>query len=171
MDYAYKTDDIYLIGDEEASEEEVMAREVCFLPSDGITLKDCSREGTSAAFSYERSDSSGDAYVDAPLNYYPYYCAYDSYGNRLETRSGEMARLRIYLPEASEGAVTIRFELPPLCKIGDIVSLLTALLLIAGVILSRKRKRTAKERISMQKDTSVQQRISVQEGTSTQEEM
>jgi len=139
MDYACRTDDIYLIGGEEVSEEALMEREIRFLPSEGVTLRDCARDGSSASFTYEISGSSGASYVDVPLNYYPYYHAYNSSGELLVTESGDMARLRVLLPENSGDTVTIRFELPGLYRAGDIISLLTLLLLAAGILAGKKR--------------------------------
>lgn len=137
MDYACKTDNIYTIGDLEVSEEALMEREVCFLPSEGVNLKDCARDGAFASFSYENPGSS-EAYADLPLNYYPCYRAYGSDGSSYETQPGEMARLRVLLPARSKDKVTIRFEIPAIYRVCDIVSLLTLLLLTLGIWARKK---------------------------------
>ena len=83
----------------------------------------------------------GETYVEAPLNYYPYYHVTDENGNELATDITELLRLRITLPEASSGTVTIHFEIPAIWRVGDIISLLTLAGLAALAVLScRKRK-------------------------------
>ena len=84
--------------------------------------------------------------MDVPLNYYPFYHAFDENGKELATETGEMLRLRVLLPEeADSGTVTVSFEIPALWHVGDAVSLLTLCALIVLVILSLRQKRlTAK---------------------------
>ena len=65
----------------------------------------------------------------------------DENGNELATDITELLRLRITLPEASSGTVTIHFEIPAIWRAGDIISLLTLAGLAALAVLScRKRK-------------------------------
>ncbi len=142
MDRSQDCDFLYLISDPESdySTTEFRRRDTVFLPSQGVLLKECSREGAGAYFLYDKTGDTQEGYVDVSLNYYPCYQAYDAQGNLLKTEQGQLLRLRVLLPEAGEGSVTIRYETPLLYRIGDIISLITALLLLALTALSRKRK-------------------------------
>lgn len=150
MDHAFDTDALYLISNdgEYFSVRKMYAQNVSFEASDGVTLTDCCREGSSAGFIYTKKAEEKDAYVDVSLNYYPYYHAYDSSGNRLETSLNDLLRLRIALPEASADTVTIRLELPGFYRLGDCISLLTTLFLIALTLVSGKK--TADSRLSQE---------------------
>lgn len=148
MDHAEDSDALYLINDsgDYVSERRIRAQSIIFTASDGVALSSVSRDGTKAAFSWEKSDAEGESWVDVPLNYYPFYHAFDENGKELATKTGEMLRLRVLLPEeADSGTVTVSFEIPALWHVGDAVSLLTLCALIALVILSLRQKRlTAK---------------------------
>lgn len=143
MDHTSDTDIQYLFNGKKEyfSLRRIMERETAFLASPNITLTDCQRDGTNASFTYHMDSGASDAYVDAPLNYYPYYQAYDSAGNRLETSQGETMRLRIQLPDALEDTITIHFELPGFYRVGDLISLVTLLLLLSAFIFRRSRSR------------------------------
>ena len=134
------TDSLYVMNPDDISflDEALLEREAVFLPSEGVTVTDTFREGTNAAFTYSKAEGGLDSYVDLPFNNYPCFHAYDENGQELDTDAGELLRLRVMLPEASEGTVTVRFELPGFYRVGDAVSLLTALLLVLW-LLSRKR--------------------------------
>lgn len=142
MDHSQDTDTLYVINygnDEYISFRQVLQQDTAFIPSDGVTLDSCYRQDANAAFTYTKTEASPDAYVDVSFNYYPHFRAYTSTDERLETSIGDMIRLRVYLPEASQDTVTVRFETPFFYRIGDVVSLLTGLLLIAWVVWLRKR--------------------------------
>lgn len=132
MDHAMDTDGLYLISDhgEYLSIRQMMAQPVTFTPEESVALTACSRTGTTAAFTYQKPHASAKAYVDVPFNYYPLFHAYDTDGHPLKTSHGQLNRLRVHLPESSEGTVTIRFEIPPFYHLGDLISLLTALLFL-----------------------------------------
>lgn len=143
MDHVNDTDNLYLITDDGAyySYRRLLAQDVTFNVSEGVTLSQVSKNGTEASFTYEKADGTGETYVEAPLNYYPYYHVTDENGNELATDITELLRLRITLPEASSGTVTIHFEIPAIWRAGDIISLLTLAGLAALAVLScRKRK-------------------------------
>lgn len=149
MDRIMDTDTLYLISNngEYFSVRKMWLQEVTFTPSEQVTLTDCSRKGSDAAFSYRKEETVENAYVDVPFNYYPYFHAYDSAGNQLETSHGELIRLRVHLPDASEDTISIRFELPGYYRVGDLISLFTAVLLLALWILSsRSRSKKADAR-------------------------
>ena len=50
-------------------------------------------------------------------------------------------RLRIQLPDALEDTITIHFELPGFYRVGDLISLVTLLLLLSAFIFRRSRSR------------------------------
>ena len=138
-----QADNLYLVTDDWAyySYRTILSQDVAFTASDGVTLSEVSRDGTNAAFTYEKGSSDTDAYVDVSLNYYPYYHAVDEQGNELDTDINVDLRLRVLLPEDSSGSVTIRFETPALWRVGDAVSLIAICGLAALAVLSwRKRK-------------------------------
>lgn len=141
MDHSQDSDFIYLISDNGAyfSVRKILGQSTAFLPSEGITLEDCTRVGSNASFTYTRSGEHTEGYVDVSLNYYPCLHAYDEQGNRLETELGELLRLRVLLPDASSGTVTVRFDTPLFYRIGDVISLISALLLIALMLWQRKK--------------------------------
>ena len=143
MDHVNDTDNLYLVTDDGAyySYRRLLAQDVTFNVSEGVTLSQVSKNGTEASITYEKADGTGETYVEAPLNYYPYYHVTDENGNELATDITELLRLRITLPEASSGTVTIHFEIPAIWRAGDIISLLTLAGLTALAVLScRKRK-------------------------------
>ncbi len=147
MDHVMDTDTMYLISNngEYFSVRKMHQQQPTFIPSENITLSGCSRKQTNAVFTYKKETASADAYVDVPFNYYPYYRAYDKAGNRLETSHGELIRLRVHLPEALEDTITVRFELPGYYLIGDLISLLTAMLFLGLWILSCRSRSKNKE--------------------------
>lgn len=142
MDHVLDTDDLYLfsLGGITPDPEMILAQDTSFLPSEGIRLQDCRRSGTDAGFTFTRSEDVSGSFVDVSLNYYPCFCAYSDDGTSLETTQGDGLRLRVLLPEVSSGTVTIRFELPAFYRAGDLISLLTLLLLIGLTVLSYKKK-------------------------------
>lgn len=139
MDHALDTDTLYLISNngEYFSVRKMWLQEVTFTPSENVALTDCSRKGTDAVFTYTKTEAANEVYVDVPYNYYPYFRAYDSAGNPLSTSHGELIRLRVHLPDALSDTITIRFELPGYYRVGDLISLLTAVVFLALWILSR----------------------------------
>ncbi len=141
MDRSQDCDFLYLISDpdEDYSTTAFRQRDTAFLPSEGVVLEECSREGAGAYFLYRKTGDTQEGYVDVSLNYYPCYQAYDTQGERLETEMGELLRLRILLPDVTAGSVTVRYETPVLYRIGDGISLLTALFLLVLAVLSRKK--------------------------------
>lgn len=144
MDHARDTDMLYLISDNGAhvSVRLMNAQDTAFHGSEGLELFDCYRDGTDAGCSY-RNTAGGEAYIDVPLYYYPYLHVYDQDGHRLSTSHGDLLRLRVTLPEASEGSITIRMEMPLFYRIGDCISLASYLLLAGGALYLRRRKAKA----------------------------
>lgn len=142
MDHARDTDMLYLISDNGAyvSVRQMNAQDTAFHGSEGLELFDCYRDGTDAGCSY-RNTIGGDAYIDVPLYYYPYLHVYDQDGNQLAISHGDLLRLRVALPDTSDGSITVRMEMPVFYRVGDCISL-TALLLLVGsaVYLHRRHK-------------------------------
>lgn len=145
MDHVMDTDALYLISNngEYFSVRKMLLQNVSFTPSEHVTLADCSRKGTEAAFTYTKADNEKEAYVDVPFNYYPHFHAYDSTGEQLETGLGELLRLRVLLPDTASDTITICFELPGYYRAGDLISLLTAVLFLVLWLLQRLRSKKA----------------------------
>ena len=144
LDQIRTTDVLYLISDDGAyfSTRELRSQDITFTASEGVALTNISRDGTCASFTYENSSGASDSYVDVPFNYYPYYRAQDESGQKLSTGvSDTLVRLRVTLPEQTHGTVTIRFTLPILFRVGDAISLLTAIGLLALALLSAYQKK------------------------------
>ena len=127
MDHVNDTDNLYMVTDDFAyySYRTIIAQDVAFSASEGVALSGVSRNGTEASFTYEKTGTAAEAYVDVPFNYYPYYHAVDQDGNELATDITELLRLRVLLPEGSSGTVQISFEIPVLWRVGDAVSIIT----------------------------------------------
>lgn len=144
LDQIQTTDVLYLISDDGAyfSTRELRSQDITFTASEGVALTNISRDGTCASFTYENSSGASDSYVDVPFNYYPYYRAQDESGQKLSTGvSDTLVRLRVTLPEQTHGTVTIRFTLPILFRVGDAISLLIAIGLLALALLSAYQKK------------------------------
>lgn len=141
MDHAYDTDMLYLISDNGAhvSVRQMYAQDTAFQASEGVTITEAYRNGTNLSCSYENA-AGGEVYIDAPIYYYPYLHAYDADGNLLSTSHGDLLRLRVALPDAENGSITIRMEMPLFYRIGDCISLATLVLLISGAVYLRKRR-------------------------------
>lgn len=149
LDHVMDTDCLYLVCDPDPdsylSIRRMVRQEITFTPSGQTVLTDCFRKGTKAGFTYDKGESSNDSYVDVPFNYYPYFHAYDSAGNPLDTSHGELNRLRVTLPEASRDTVAVRLELPGYYRAGDVISLVTLLLILLSVYLRRKQGKAKQE--------------------------
>ena len=143
MDHVNDSDNLYLVTDDFVyySYRTILSQDTSYTASEGVTLSEVSRGRAEASFTYETTETSGEAYVDVPLNYYPYYHAVDEEGNELETDINEILRLRVLLPEGSSGTVQISFEIPSLWRVGDAVSVITLCGLIALSVLSRKKRK------------------------------
>ena len=143
MDHVNDTDNLYMVTDDFAyySYRTIIAQDVTFSASEGVALSDVSRDGTEASFTYEKTGTAAEAYVDVPFHYYPYYHAVDQNGNELATDITELLRLRVLLPEGSSGTVQISFEIPVLWRVGDAVSVITLCGLIALSVLSQKKRK------------------------------
>ena len=139
MEHSQDTDTLYLISDNHAyvSVRRMLVQDTNFQSSGDVELSGCYRDGTDAGFTYHKTEGSSDSYVDVPFNFYPYLHAYDENGNQLTTSHGELLRLRVALPASSDGAVTIRMEMPSFYRVGDLISLLTLLSLMGGFVFVR----------------------------------
>lgn len=93
------------------------------------------REGTKTIMHVE---SDGDGYIEFPVFSYPYYHAYDDAGNELTIKDGHKHFIRVLLPDAYSGNVTVLFKAPVFWRIADLVSLLTVIGFIT--VLIRKPK-------------------------------
>lgn len=143
LDYTDDSDSLYVVTDNQSpfSHGDLVEQPVTLTPSEGISFTNVTKDGTNLSFSYTNSSEQG-AWVDVPLNYYPWYQAVDENGEALTTSlSTETLRLRVELPESSSGSVTVRFQIPVYCRIGDAVSLLTVAALATLAVISVRRRK------------------------------
>lgn len=88
-----------------------------------------------------------DAYLEAPLFYYPGYTAYtpeDSGRREFEVERGSNNRIKVMLPQGFSGRVIITFKEPIIWRIAEFVSALTVMLLIIKYIWPQKKKLRSK---------------------------
>jgi len=137
MDRSHDTDFLYLFDNQGDyfSVRRMYLQSASLEPSLGVTLSNCYRKGNNAGFTYTKAAALSNAYVDVSFNNYPYFHAYDSSGNPLETSLNELLRLRVLLPKAESDSITIRFELPFYYRLGDCISLGTAILLLGYFLI------------------------------------
>lgn len=135
----HHTDSMYLIDSHHTSGSVINSRKPVFVPSEQTALSACRKTGSSAAFHYKKASAEEDAYVDAPLNYYPCYQAVDENGASLKVSEGAEGRLRIYLPQQQSGEVSISYKIPLMYRMGDCLSLLTALFFWGYFLFSFKK--------------------------------
>lgn len=97
------------------------------------------RNGTSLV---ARVSNSGDrvAYIDFPMLYYKGYRATDENGVLLPIGSGDMARIRVTIPDSYSGSVHIFFREPLLWRLAEVISLMTVLYVCYLLLLRRQSK-------------------------------
>lgn len=70
------------------------------------------------------------SYVDVPVQAYDHYHAYQSDGQELVVGKGENNRIRIMVPGNYQGAICLRYEVPRLWRICELISFVTAFALL-----------------------------------------
>lgn len=108
-------------------------------------------EGEVTVTDYEKAASHITAYVDAQTEAevsFPLF-AFDGYaaeldGERMEIIGGEDNRITLRFAAGQSGELRIWFEGKALWRVGDAVSLITALMLAAGAINSRRKAKKAR---------------------------
>ncbi len=66
------------------------------------------------------------SYVDVPVQAYDHYHAYQSDGQELVVGKGENNRIRIMVPGNYQGAICLRYEVPGLWRVCELISFTTA---------------------------------------------
>lgn len=74
-------------------------------------------------------------YIDIPVQAYDNYHAYSSDGKELDVTIGENNRVRIQIPEKLEDIICIKYQIPVLWRICEMISLITG---CAILVLLRK---------------------------------
>lgn len=80
------------------------------------------------------NDSGKDIYIEPPVLAYKGYRAYSDNG-RMELSSGDNYRIRVMIPAGFNGIVHIQYKEPLLWRLCEIVSLLTAIVIVTYFVL------------------------------------
>lgn len=132
------SDELYLY-------EGYTSREVFLARGDRITYSEdvaadittYKKDGTQLTFHIDITSAAPASYIDIPLYYYPEYQAFID-GSPMEVTIGDGGVIRLLIPEGSTGGqITVSYIEPLLWKIGNIISLITVLLLAAGALSGR----------------------------------
>ncbi len=109
---------------------------------------DVSSEDISATISKEKiptweiyftNSSEIEGWIEPPILSFKGYHAYYE-GQELEVSSGDNFRLRVEIPLDSEGVITIRFKEPFVWRLGEIISLITWIMILMYMFKVKKNK-------------------------------
>lgn len=82
-----------------------------------------------------------DSWLDFPLiPYRGYVCRDQESGGKLEVRLDVPGRVRVVVPAGYRGTCLVRFEEPWQWRMAEVISLLTAAVLVAGAVWGRRKK-------------------------------
>lgn len=74
------------------------------------------------------------SYIDVPIWFYDNYHAYKSDGEELLLDMGENNKIRVYIPGNFEGTICLRYEVPGIWRLCEIISCITACAIITRFI-------------------------------------
>lgn len=95
-------------------------------PTEGITIADYQKNGTTITCSVTAETSEG--YIDFPLICYKYYICEDNHtGEPLEFSPGYNNMIRVAIPAGFNSSITIRFKEPLHWRLSELISLLAFL--------------------------------------------
>lgn len=127
----------YLIRGTDVSALREKGSKIDVLPSDGIFIMDYEKQGTNLGFKII-NDAEIPVTVDLPVLYYPGYRA--KAGNQeLEVRCGENNRLRINIPNKTEGTIRVWYSGSWFYKMANLISVIAALGLCVDKIRRQER--------------------------------
>ncbi len=86
-----------------------------------------------------RQDTQG--YIDVPIYAYDNYHAYKEDGEELSTEMGESNRIRVYIPGGYVGVICIKYVVPILWRVCEIISFITMCVLIIAIARIRLKNR------------------------------
>ena len=116
------------------------------IPGEGVTIEAAERDGGTYRVTVGVMDFVGDGtsesgyYIDVPFLYYPGYIGIDETTNqKFIAVSGRGGRARIELPAGYQGAIDVRYSERKLWRAAELLSVITAVLLL--VILNGRMKK------------------------------
>ena len=125
-----------LIGSEEYLPEDTNISELpdgVPLPGEGVEIQSFTKNGTTIRL--QVTSHASDSHVDLPLLYYDGYVA-TSDTTSLSLQRGKNNVIRLDIPANFNGIVTIAFREPLSWRIGELISAITALGIIIGLLVT-----------------------------------
>lgn len=114
------------------------------VPGEGVQADGYAKSGLNATV-YCRNAGEAESYVDLPILLYKGYHAYLADGSEAAVCAGDNHLVRVKLPAGYEGELQVRFESPLYWRLGELVTVITAVVVIAAGLGSWKRKYSAAE--------------------------
>ncbi len=111
------------------------------MPDDTARVDSFNANSAELRFSVENLSSASPSYVDLPRTFYPGYVAYADDGATLALTRGDNGSLRVVLPAAFMGAVTVRFSEPPVWRAATLIGWIGFAAILAAALLSRRAER------------------------------
>lgn len=105
--------------------------------SDGVELSAYRKGALSAAFHCENTTEE-EGYAEVPLLLYKGYHAYTDGGEELLCRYGDNNVIRVLIPPAFQGGVTVRFVSPVSWRLSEVVSLAAILAVVIWGVIGKK---------------------------------
>lgn len=99
------------------------------LPGDDIEILEYEKTGLEVNLLLKNSGN--DSYVEVPLQHYKGYTALSADGEELKLEDGTHCDIRVLIPAGFEGELTVRFHPPWYWRMGELISLLSLLGIIA----------------------------------------
>lgn len=125
-----------LLGSEEYLPENTVLSDLSErapIPGEGVELQSFTKKGTSITL--QLVNSGADSYVELPLLYYDGYLAMSDH-TLMNLRKGTNNVICLDIPAGFTGAISIRFHEPLSWRIGELASLITALGIIIGLLIT-----------------------------------
>ena len=104
---------------------------------DGLTVKKFYYDTNGKYYLSCKNENSYPVYVDVPVQAYNNYHAFSSDGEELALTAGENNRIRVHIPDGLDDVICIKYQIPVLWRICEVISLVTGCVLL---ILLRKNK-------------------------------
>ncbi len=118
--------------------EEPYIADALVVADEGVEAKITKSGGSQLVLSVKATDEDG-GWLSVPAFAYKYVTAEDESGGVLKTEKGENSLLCIEIPAGFDGSVTVAFHEPLFWKVATAVSLVTAVALVIGMLLMRRK--------------------------------
>lgn len=140
------TDDLYLYDGDTNEDIVNMGKRIWTSQDVKAVCKNLSRKEGKVKCELVIESTGEQGYVELPLYYYPHYTV-ELGGQKLNVEKGEKGVLRAYLNEDStSGELIAYFDVPVLWKIGDIVSLISVIVVLVYLAMLMRRSKMVVER-------------------------